>query len=70
MTVGETGDLGKGAEEVLEDDEEDEQEGDGEREQEHADGLGEDEGLVADAGGAVEVHVGLAEDGQNELLAY
>lgn len=69
MTVRETGDFRKSTQEVLEDDQEDKEEGDHERKQEHADGLCEDEGLLCDALVRFEVSVGLVKDGHNELLA-
>ena len=49
VPVGETGDFGKGAEHVFEDDEEDEQEHEHEGEEEHGDGFCEDESLVDEA---------------------
>ena len=46
MAVSEAGDLGEGAEQVLPDDEEDEQEGDHEGKQKQGDGFSEDERAV------------------------
>ena len=70
VAVGEAGQLGKGAEHVLEDDQEDEQEADHEREQQHRDCLGEHESAVqVRCRGFVEAQRGLVQRGDDELFA-
>lgn len=73
VAVGEAGDFGKGAEDVLKDDEEDEQEGEHKGEEEPGDGFGEDEEGVRErwggrCGGGAETVLGVDEDGEDELL--
>lgn len=68
VAVGKVGDLGKGAQNVLEDDEEDEEKGQHEGEQQPGDGLGKDEQGLGGRRDRVEAPAGLLQHGQDELL--
>lgn len=69
VAVGEAGDLGEGAKHVLEDDEEDEEEGDHEGEEEQGDGFRHDEQSFGRRGDAVEADGGVVQDGNDEFFA-
>lgn len=69
MAVGEACDFGKGAEDVLEDDKEDEEEGNHEGEEKERDGFGEDEQGFGCGGDVVEAEGSVVQDGDDKFLA-
>lgn len=69
VAIGETGDFGKGPENVLPDDEENQQKGDHEGEEEHGDGLGQNEGSVGQGVDQSQADGGIGQDRGNELFA-
>jgi len=68
VAVGEAGELGEGAEGILPDDEESEEEFDHEGEEHEGDGLGEDEGFVRHVICLFEADGGVGEDGGDEFF--
>jgi hypothetical protein len=63
VTVRKASEFGKGAQNILEDDQEHEQESDHEGEEEHADGFGQNERLVSGTLKGLKLEMGLGENG-------